>query len=91
MPTIRFRRQAHKRKKKRETNRSVFDHFRFLCSWLEDLDSEDLFSDEAMSSPQITFGQILQYGSERYLNESLWEPLVAIDDDDGEQRNLGLK
>ncbi len=78
-------------KKKRETNRSVFDHFRFLCSWLKDLDSEDLFSDDAMSSPQITFGQILQYGGGRYLNEDLWEPLVAIDDDDGEQGKLGLK
>ena len=78
-------------KKKKEANRSVFDHFRFLCSWLQDLDSEDLFSEIAMSSPQITFGRIMQYGGGRYLNEDLWEPLVVVDDDDSNQRRLRLK
>ncbi len=79
-------------KKKKETNRSVFNHFRFLCYWLKELDSEDLFSDDAISSPQITFGQILQYGGGRYLNEDLWGPLplIAIDEE-GEQRRLDLK
>ena len=74
--------------KRMEKNRSVFDHFRFLCSWLKELDSEDLFTDVAMSSPQITFGQILEFGGGRYLNEDLWEPLVVADEDDSKQRRL---
>lgn len=78
-------------KKRLETNRSVFDHFRFLCSWLKELDSEDLFSEEAMSAPQITFGQIYAFEGGRYLNEELWEPLVAKDDEDGDQGRLRLQ
>ncbi|MXY89403.1 MAG: SMEK domain-containing protein [Gammaproteobacteria bacterium] len=78
-------------KKKQEKNRSVFDHFRFLCSWLSDLDSEDLFSEDVMSSPQVTFGQILTFGSGRYLNESLWEPLGVLEKDDSEQRKLDIR
>ena len=76
--------------KRMEKNRSVFDQFRFLCFWLKELDSEDLFSESEISSPQITFGQIFQYGGGRYLNEDLWEPLVAVDEDDSEQIRLGL-
>lgn len=77
-------------KKRMETNRSVHDHFRFLCSWLSDLDSEDLFSENARSSPQITFGQALGAGGGRYLNDELWEPLVAQDEDDSDQVRLKL-
>lgn len=77
--------------KRMEKNRSVFDQFRFLCSWLKELDSEDLFSNETMSSPQITFGHILQYGGGRYLNEDLWESLILADEDDSEQRKLGFQ
>ncbi|MEQ8837260.1 MAG: SMEK domain-containing protein [Lacipirellulaceae bacterium] len=39
--------------KRMEKNRSVFDQFRFLCSWLRDLDSEDLFSEDAVLSPSL--------------------------------------
>ena len=74
-----------------ETNRSVFDHFRFLCSWMRDLDSEDLFSEEAMSSPQITFGQVYSVDGGRYLNEELWEPLIAQEDEDSDQGRLKLQ
>lgn len=78
--------------KRMEKNRSVFDQFRFLCSWLNELDSEDLFDEAAASSPQLTFGQILQLGGGRYLNEELWEPLiVAEDEDEVEQGRLGLQ
>ena len=74
--------------KRMEKNRSVFNQFRFLCSWLKELDSEDLFTAVAMSSPQITFGQILEFGGGRYLNEDLWEPLIVVDEDDSAQRRL---
>jgi len=74
--------------KRMEKNRSVFDQFRFLCSWLRDFDSEDLFSEIAMSSPQITFGQIMKFEGGRYLNEELWETLVVVEEDESGQRRL---
>ncbi|MEZ5573101.1 MAG: hypothetical protein R3E64_13895 [Halioglobus sp.] len=45
--------------KRMEKNRSVFDQFRFLCAWLADLDSEDLFSDDADSTPPLSFETLL--------------------------------
>ena len=63
--------------KRMEKNRSVFDQFRFLCAWLNELDAEDLFNEDAASSPQLTFGQSLKLQGGRYLNEDLWEPLVV--------------
>lgn len=68
--------------KRMEKNRSVFDQFRFLSWWLRDLDSYDLFSDNADTSPQITFGQILEFEKGRSLNEDLWQPLTVIEDND---------
>ena len=62
--------------KRMERNRTVFDQFRFLCAWFTELDEEDLFSEDAASSPQLTFGGILDAHGGRYLNEDLWEPLV---------------
>ena len=77
--------------KRMEKNRSVFDQFRFLCSWLIELDSKDLFAEGAASSPQLTFGQILELNGSSYLNEDLWEPLVlAQKDDQVEQGRLGF-
>lgn len=63
--------------KRMEKNRSVLNQFRFLCAWLTDLDNEDLFDENAASSPQLTFGEILKVHGGRYLNEDLWAPLVA--------------
>ena len=55
--------------KRMEKNRSVFDQFRFLCAWLRDLDTEDLFNEDSASSPQLTFGQMLDLHGGRHLNE----------------------
>lgn len=77
--------------KRMEKNRSVFDQFRFLCSWLANLDTEDMFSNNADKSPQLTFRSILEFGGAPLLNEELWEPLVVVDEDfDIEQGRLGL-
>lgn len=67
--------------KRMEKNRSVYDQFRFLASWLEEIDREDLFSDQAVSTPSISFGPPLKLSGGRALDEKLWEPLnVATDD-----------
>jgi hypothetical protein len=76
--------------KRMEKNRSVFDQFRFLCSWLAELDSDDLFSEDADALPKISFGQILEFKGGRYLDECLWEPMVVVDEEDIKQRTLGL-
>lgn len=77
--------------KRMEKNRSVFDQFRFLCAWLNDLDSADLFSLDAATTPMLTFGSILELGGAPHLNEEFWEPLVVADADDIEQGKLGLR
>ena len=74
--------------KRMEKNRSVFDQVRFLCAWLNDLDCDDLFDEDAASSPQLTFGQQLDLDGGPYLNEDLWEALIVLDDD--EQARLAL-
>ena len=75
--------------KRMEKNRSVYDQFRFLCSWLGDIDSKDLFSEEKQSSPGVSFGSPLSMSINRALDESLWEPLAAETDDELQER-LGM-
>lgn len=67
-----------------EKNRSIFDQFRFLTSWLSDLDQEDLFSVEENKSPSITFGEVVSLQGASSLNESLWEHLKVENTDDYE-------
>ena len=73
-------------RKRMEKNRSVFDQFRFICAWLKEIDSADLFDEGAASSPQLTFGRILDLHGGRRLNETLWQPLVVPDED----KEMGL-
>ena len=78
------------RLKKMEHNQSVYNQFRFLCSWLKELDTDHLFSENSSGSSTITFGEILEVGGGCYLDERLWEPLVLIDEDDPMQSRLDL-
>lgn len=77
-------------KKKLEKNSSVRGHFRFLSTWLRELDAEDLFS-AGESIPALSFGDTLEFGGGRYLEEALWEPLVVTDEADTPQQNLELR
>lgn len=72
--------------KRMERNRSVYDQFRFLASWLENIDREDLFSGEAENSPTISFGSPLKLIGGRPLDEQLWEPLQIPSEDDLQER-----
>ena len=76
------------RLKKMEHNQSVHNHFRFLCSWLKDLDSDDLFSDDLNKSPIISFGEILEFSGGRHLDEDLWEPLTILEEEDDGQLKM---
>jgi len=61
--------------KRLEKNRSICDQFRFLASWLKDINQTDLFSKLVENTPNMTFGNIVKIEGGRFLNEILWEPL----------------
>ncbi len=75
--------------KRMEKNRSVYDQFRFLASWLESIDREDLFSEETSNVPTISFASPLKLAGGRSLDEQLWEPLHDPAEDQLQER-LGL-
>jgi hypothetical protein len=68
--------------KRMEKNRSVYNQFRFLASWLEEIDKEDLFSESMVDTPSLSFAAPLRLLGGRALDEKLWEPLrVDVDDE----------
>lgn len=71
--------------KRLEKNKSVCDQFRFLASWLKDIDEVDLFADTPDTSPNMSFGDIVKLEGGRCLNETLWEPLGEVTPEDDEQ------
>lgn len=75
--------------KRMEKNRSVYDRFRFLASWLEDIDGEDLFSGTSSNSPTLSFAAPLLLNGGRALDEGHWEPLKAEPDETAQDR-LGI-
>ncbi|SES21445.1 hypothetical protein SAMN04490244_107144 [Tranquillimonas rosea] len=72
--------------KRMEKNRSVYDQFRFIASWLEDIDGQDLFSDQNASGPTLSFASPLKLTGARPLDEKLWEPLQAEEPDALQER-----
>ena len=69
--------------KRRENNRTVNDHFRFLVSWLCKLDEEDLFSNSKPNSPQVSFGEVVRFSNHPALDDDQWLPIKdeVVDDD----------
>lgn len=74
--------------KKRENNRAIFNQFRFLSSWLSELDEDDLFSEEESGAQFLTFGSILSVPGGCSLDESIWETLEEKPEDDPLQRSF---
>ena len=62
--------------KRMENNRAVYNQFRFLASWLKNIDEKDLFSEKVSDVPKIKFLFPLDLKPKdgRVLDESLWEP-----------------
>lgn len=77
--------------KRMEHNQSLNNQFRFLCFWLKDLDTDDLFSENSTYSQTITFGEIFDIDGGCYLDEHLWEPLNNIKDDKPKQSKLDFQ
>ncbi len=74
--------------KRMERNRSVYDQFRFIAAWLSELDTEDLFSEDAHMTPKITFGKSVELSGGRELSEEFWAPLKAPQVDDPNQERM---
>lgn len=67
--------------KRKETNRIVFDHFRFLSEWLKELDQTDLFNAGMQSAPTVAFGEAIVLSGHPKLEDDTWLPVrgSAID------------
>jgi hypothetical protein len=76
--------------KRHETNRIVFDHFRFLSEWLKDLDQSDLFNPASQSAPSVTFGDAVELSGHPKLDDESWLPVrgTALDADPDEIAGL---
>jgi len=61
--------------KRKETNRIVFDHFRFLSEWLKELDQSDLFDSGPQSAPTVTFGDVVVLPGHPRLEDDAWLPV----------------
>ncbi|HIF60352.1 MAG TPA: hypothetical protein EYQ26_12815 [Rhodospirillales bacterium] len=70
--------------KRLEKNKSVCDQFRFLASWLKDIDEADLF-EAPDTAPTLTFGNVVKLEGGRSLNETLWESLSNSISEEDEQ------
>lgn len=70
--------------KRREINRTVADHFRFVVSWLSNLDTEDLFSSSSTNVSQISFGDVVRFDNHPALYDDRWLPVEedVVDDPD---------
>lgn len=63
--------------KRKENNRAVLDHFRFLSAWLKDLDQDDLFDMVANAAPTVTFGNMVTFTNHPPLDDESWLPVRA--------------
>lgn len=63
--------------KRQETNRSVYNHFRFVVSWLKSIDQNDLFSVNVKNERFLSFGDSIGLKGLPHLNEDIWKPLPS--------------
>lgn len=68
--------------KRKENNRTVTDHFRFLVSWLSKLDADDLFSATITNPSQISFGDVVRFNNHPALDDDQWLPVKDEGPDD---------
>jgi hypothetical protein len=62
--------------KRRENNATIEQHFRFLVSWLRELDAEDMFS-QAAKKPNVSIGDPVSVTGLPGLPDDEWLPVQA--------------
>jgi hypothetical protein len=74
--------------KRKEANRTVADHFRFLTAWLSTLDREELFESIKSPASAMKFADAVWFSNHPALPDDTWLPLRdASDDGEGAQTN----
>jgi hypothetical protein len=68
--------------KRQENNATLETHFRFLVSWLRELDAEDMFS-QASNRPNVSIGDALSLPGFPALPDEQWLPVHETELDDG--------
>lgn len=76
--------------KRKEINRTVADHFRFLASWLSALDQDDLFESVKSPSATLSLGETVSFSNHPALPDNTWLPLRDESDDGAENQTTGL-
>lgn len=76
--------------KRKEVNSTVAGHFRFLASWLSDLDQDDLFDSIKSPASTMSFGDVAAFPNHPPLPDDTWLPLRDDSDDGSESRIIGL-
>jgi hypothetical protein len=68
--------------KRHENNAIVEKHFRFLVSWLRELDAEDMFSQQG-NHPNVSIGDAVSLSGLPALPDDEWLPMQAAELDSG--------
>lgn len=71
--------------KRQENNQQVLNHFRFISTWLQTIDDEDLFSEKKPTDSFLTFGSALTLGGAPSLMESGWAAFPTSNEEDSEK------
>ncbi len=67
--------------KRRENNAIVEKHFRFLVSWLKELDADDLFSQRKDARPNVSIGDPTALLGHPTLPDEEWLPVRVLDEE----------
>lgn len=76
--------------KKKEVNRTVADHFRFLTSWLSALDQDDLFQSVKSPAATLALGETVTFSNHPILPDNTWLPLRGDTEDGADDKTTGL-
>lgn len=76
--------------KRKEVNRTVADHFRFLVSWLSALDQDDLFESVKSPAATLSLGEAVSFSNHPALPDNTWLPLRDESDESEEAQTTGL-
>lgn len=76
--------------KRREVNRTVADHFRFLYAWLSSLDEDTLFDATNDPAAALSFGSVVSFANHPALPDDIWLPPRGQSEDDDGAHGKGL-
>lgn len=62
--------------KRLENNKSVEQHFRFLCRWLRNVGDGDLITE---GTGHLSYGDIVEFDNHPGLDDSRWLPIISVE------------